>query len=289
MLPRRLLALLLVGAGLAGCGSDDAAVPAPAERPAAATAAAEPDPRRPIRTGPRTLARDLQDTTRALLAAVDRWEDPSRPGIPREVALLADRHQRLVRHLARDRARSRAVLPLLPSALRRDVRDLVLAPRELGQIVSQVVGPPPQVRVGPPEPLGRLREHYRAARRRFGVSPALLAAVNHVESAFGRLRNRSVSGARGPMQFMPATWAAYGMGGEITEPRDAIMGAANYLHASGAPRREAAALFAYNPSRRYVSAVRRYARLIRSDVRHLHVLYAWQVYAGGRRLTDPPA
>ena len=64
----------------------------------------------------------------------------------------------------------------------------------------------------------------------------VLAAVNYVESRFGRLRNESVSGARGPMQFMPATWRAYGLGGDVRDPRDAIMGAANYLHASGAPR-----------------------------------------------------
>ena len=76
--------------------------------------------------------------------------------------------------------------------------------------------------------------------------------MNFVESAFGRLRNRSVSGARGPMQFMPATWAAYGLGGDISDPRDAILGAANYLHANGAPGDEARALYRYNPSSHYV-------------------------------------
>jgi membrane-bound lytic murein transglycosylase B len=119
------------------------------------------------------------------------------------------------------------------------------------------------------------------------VGRPLLAAVNLVETQFGRLRNESVSGARGPMQFMPATWAAYGLGGDVRSPRDAILGAANYLHANGAPRDEARALLHYNPSRAYVSAVRRYARRMRRDPRAFYVYYAWQVYVGGKRLSGP--
>ena len=55
------------------------------------------------------------------------------------------------------------------------------------------------------------------------------------------------------MQFMPATWAAYGLGGDIADPRDAILGAANYLHANGAPGDETRALYRYNPSSHYVA------------------------------------
>jgi membrane-bound lytic murein transglycosylase B len=90
------------------------------------------------------------------------------------------------------------------------------------------------------------------------------------------------------MQFMPATWEAYGMGGDINDPRDAIMGAANYLHASGAPGNDAKALFHYNPSSDYVSAVLRIARQIRRDWRRFSAYYAWQVYVGDRRMTEPP-
>jgi membrane-bound lytic murein transglycosylase B len=132
-----------------------------------------------------------------------------------------------------------------------------------------------------------LLSHYRRATRRFGVGWPVLAAVNFVESAFGRLRNRSISGARGPMQFMPATWAAYGMGGDIHDPRDAILGAANYLHASGAPADEERALFAYNPSSAYVNAIRRYIRRIRADPRAFYAYYAWAVYIGDERRTGP--
>jgi membrane-bound lytic murein transglycosylase B len=117
--------------------------------------------------------------------------------------------------------------------------------------------------------------------------------VNFVESAFGRMRNSSAAGAQGPMQFIPSTWEAYGMGGDVNDPHDAIMGAANYLHASGAPGDVPAALYAYNPSSLYVRAVLAYADRIRRDRRALLSYYAWQVFVrkpggGTRRITGPP-
>ena len=65
----------------------------------------------------------------------------------------------------------------------------------------------------------------------------MLAAINLVESAFGRVRSPSGAGAQGPMQFLPDTWRRYGLGGDVHDPHDAILGAANYLHANGAPTR----------------------------------------------------
>src|SRR5207249_10235221 len=101
----------------------------------------------------------------------------------------------------------------------------------------------------------------------------LLAAVNFVESAFNKLRNNSAAGAQGPMQFIPATWRAYGLGGDVRDPHDAILGAANYLHANGAPRDNRRALFRYNPSSLYVDAVIRYAREIRHNRRAVYDHY----------------
>ena len=89
------------------------------------------------------------------------------------------------------------------------------------------------------------------------------------------------------MQFMPATWKAYGLGGDIADPRDAVLGAANYLHANGAPGDERGALYHYNPSPHYVEAISRYARRIRADERAFYAYYAWQVYVSGKRLTGP--
>jgi soluble lytic murein transglycosylase-like protein len=250
-----------------------------------------PAPDAPLPREPGKLATALASTSTALEAAIDRWRrggDPSRGGVPRDVGLLALYQQRIYRLLGSHRRIAHATLRHLPGTLRASARDNVLARRELSRITSVHRGPRPKIRIGPAEPADVLRSYYRAARRRFHVSPAVLAAVNFVESAFGRLRNRSVSGAKGPMQFIPATWRAYGLGGDINDPHDAILGAANYLHANGAPRFERHALFRYNPSRDYVNAISRYARRIRADWRAFYGYYAWQVYVGSRRLTDPP-
>jgi hypothetical protein len=81
------------------------------------------------------------------------------------------------------------------------------------------------------------------------------------------------------------------MGGDVHDPRDAILGAANYLRASGAPASYRRALYAYNPSRFYVDAVLRYVRQIRRDSRRYYGYYSWQVFvrtpSGERRLTGP--
>ena len=62
-----------------------------------------------------------------------------------------------------------------------------------------------------------------------------LAAIHLVETGTGRIRGTSAAGAQGPMQFLPATWEAYGGGGDINDTRDAIHGAARYLAANRAP------------------------------------------------------
>jgi membrane-bound lytic murein transglycosylase B len=93
------------------------------------------------------------------------------------------------------------------------------------------------------------------------------------------------------MQFLPSTWRAYGLGGNIRDPHDAILGAANYLHGNGAPRNYRRALFRYNPSTLYVDAVLRYASAIRADARAYYALYSRQVFVrtprGLVRLTGP--
>jgi membrane-bound lytic murein transglycosylase B len=93
------------------------------------------------------------------------------------------------------------------------------------------------------------------------------------------------------MQFIASTWAAYGLGGDVHDPHDAILGAANYLHASGAPANERAALFAYNHATAYVDAVLAYANQIAGDERDYYVYYSWQVWvltiSGDQRLTGP--
>ena len=142
-----------------------------------------------------------------------------------------------------------------------------------------------------PLPPRILLRFYRAAQARFGISWAVLAAVNFVESKFGRVRTASTAGAQGPMQFLPSTWAAYGLGGDVHDPHDAIMGAANYLRASGAPGSYRRALYAYNHSIQYVNAVLLYAHQMHRRPETYFQYYEWQVFvvtpSGDRRLTGP--
>ena len=288
------LIALLAALALAGCGDDSrraapgqAATPTPSPAP---SATATPGPDAALPAGAAELADELVRSRDALYAAIDEWRrsgDPQRGGPPEAVAVPAVREQRIYRLLGRRPALARSVLRALPARLRAEARDNVLARFELSRIVSVRNGPPPRIAIGRAAPADVLRSHYRRAWKRFRVGPPLLAAVNFVESGFGRLRNRSVSGARGPMQFMPATWAAYGLGGDIADPRDAILGAANYLHANGAPGDEARALHRYNPSLHYVRAISAYARRIRADRRRFYAYYAWAVYVRDERRTGP--
>lgn len=236
-----------------------------------------------VPTGAKTLAAALADTAERLDRAADAWRREGDLGAkrpPEAVTRLATYESRIVAALAARPGLSRAVIPRLPGAVARRVAPEVRALRDLRRLhgISQRrPGPPPRIRLGRPQPLATLLGHYRAAQRRFGVRWNVLAAVNHVESKFGRLRNESISGARGPMQFMPATWRQYGLGGDVRDPRDAIMGAANYLHASGAPGNDARALHAYNPSDLYVRTVLLYADRIAADPTALPSLYAREV------------
>lgn len=115
---------------------------------------------------------------------------------------------------------------------------------------------------------------YQAASDRYRLGDegwSTLAAINKVETDFGTNLNVSSAGAQGWMQFMPPTWAAYGVDGDgdgdrdPMDPDDAINGAANYLRVSGAPGDWYSALFAYNRADWYVRKVQRQAEQYRGE------------------------
>ncbi|MET0686843.1 MAG: lytic transglycosylase domain-containing protein, partial [Solirubrobacteraceae bacterium] len=251
--------------------------PAPTGTPSPAVTPA-PDPARAIPRTAAALAADLAATQRAVREQVRAWRrdgDPATGDAPPALAALAARAERIHRGLAPRRRRTAEVLPLLPPRIRAEARDTIAARRALDVLNAPRPGAKaPRIRTGPPEPADVLRREYRRAGRRSGVSPTLLAAVNLIESDFGRVRNESVAGAQGPMQFMPATWRSYGRGGDIQDPRDAILAAGRFLAAAGAARSESGALYRYNPSQLYVTAVSRYARIMRRDPLAFEALYA---------------
>jgi membrane-bound lytic murein transglycosylase B len=254
----------------------------------APASASPPPPDSPIPARPADLARALTSTSTSLRASIDTWRGQGdKP--PLDVTLYALYEQRLYRYLSGHATVASATIARLPRALASSARDIVTAHRELVRITPPLRSR--RIRVGPAARSAELLRWYREAQNRFGVAWRILAAVNFVESAFGKLRSASAAGAQGPMQFMPGTWRMYGLGGNVHDPRDAILGAANYLQASGARRNIRRALFAYNPSRLYVDAVLRYARQIGGDRHVFYELYSWQVYvrtrSGSVRVTGP--
>jgi soluble lytic murein transglycosylase-like protein len=253
--------------------------------------AAAPPADTPLPQQPGEIAHALVQTRTDLYRGIDGWLKSARPSPdpPADVTLNALFEQRIYRYLARHDRLAHATIVRLPRGASAAARDIVAAHRELFRITPPISAR--GIRTGPAESPGALLAYYREGERRFHVQWRILAAVNFVESAFDKLRSRSAAGAQGPMQFMPATWRAYGLGGDVHDPHDAIVGAANYLHANGAPGNLERALHAYNPSDGYVDAVLRYARRLGADRRAFYELYSWQVFVrtpqGDRRVTGP--
>ncbi|HYH82346.1 MAG TPA: lytic transglycosylase domain-containing protein [Longimicrobium sp.] len=268
------------------------AAPAAGQTPAPTPAVPVFDPGQVIPTEPNALAGTIVSNQTALHSEIDRWRaegDPAVGAAPLEVTNRGTFHLRVHVLLAARPRLFRQVVKLLPPKPAADARDIYVAMRSLRRLAGASARS--RIRYGASLPADQLLAHYREAYGRFRVRARVLAAVNLVETRFNRLRNNSSAGAQGPMQFMPATWRAYGMGGKVRNVRDAILGAANYLKASGAPRNYRRALYAYNHSRLYVEAVRRYSRVIARDPHTFYVLHSWHFYRGSgqsfRRITGP--
>ena len=109
---------------------------------------------------------------------------------------------------------------------------------------------------------------YQAAGIQYGVRWEVLAAINEIETDYGRNLNVSSAGALGWMQFMPATWQSYGVDAnqdgkrDPFNPVDAIFAAARYLKAAGAEQDVRKAVWAYNHADWYVNDVLERAQLI---------------------------
>jgi murein DD-endopeptidase MepM/ murein hydrolase activator NlpD len=109
---------------------------------------------------------------------------------------------------------------------------------------------------------------FQAAGTAYGIPWQVLAAINEVETDYGRDLSLSSAGAEGWMQFLPSEWEQYGVdaNGDGWEdpynPADAIFAAARYLRAAGGDTNIKAAIFSYNHSQSYVESVMLRAQLL---------------------------
>jgi hypothetical protein len=106
---------------------------------------------------------------------------------------------------------------------------------------------------------------YQSCGTEYGIPWQILASINKIETAFGTNLNISSAGAMGWMQFIPSTWAAYGVDAnndgrrDPYNPVDAICAAARYLRAAGGDHDIRQAILAYNHADWYADEVLLYA------------------------------
>lgn len=269
---RHLAAALAVGTLLtAGCSPSAAAPPpapadpAPTTQPAAAAGPAGAQPR--LASDPVQIADDLIADELAL-------RDPATP--PPAVADAARRQQVAYRAIGRNPQWDQVIRPRIPPELL-EVFDLNVDARRQLAALAEVRDTLPAWRIIAPVPPEELLGYYREAESVTGVPWNYLAAINLIETAFGRIAGLSTAGAQGPMQFMPATWAAYGQG-DVNAPRDAIMAAGRYLAASGFATNRDRAIYRYNNANTYVRAVSDYAAVMAADPATFGHYYLWDVY-----------
>jgi murein DD-endopeptidase MepM/ murein hydrolase activator NlpD len=112
---------------------------------------------------------------------------------------------------------------------------------------------------------------WQRAGSSYGIPWQVLAAINKIESNFGRNMGPSSAGAIGWMQFMPDTWLRWGVdanGDGVADPwnpDDAVFSAARYLAAAGGTTDIYRGVFAYNHADWYVHEVLGLAGLYGND------------------------
>ena len=234
--------------------------------PIATTLRAQP----PLATDPAVLASDLSADEQAL-------RDPSSS----EAVLTAAAHRQQLAYRALGRhpewdATVRAGIP--PSLVETYDRN-VDARRQLTALSGgDTKDTVPAWRIDAPAPADALLGYYHEAEAATGVGWNYLAAINLVETGFGRIAGVSTAGAEGPMQFLPSTFAAYGDGGDVHSLHDSIMAAGRFLAANGFANDHDHAIFGYNHSGHYVGAVDDYAAVIASDPAAFAGYYRWDIY-----------
>lgn len=269
--------VLVAGLGVAGCATpaEQSAPPPSATTPVTAPATATVTKMDSPAGAQPQLASDPAQIADDLVADEKAIRDPATPG-PALVA-AARRQQAAYRAIGRNPAWDSVIRARIPESLMATYDRNVDARRQL-TAMSPVRDTLPAWRIVSPAPAEELLSLYREAEAATGVGWNYLAAINLIETRFGSIAGVSTAGAQGPMQFMPETWAMYGKGGDVNSPRDAIMGAARYLSASGFAGDPRGAIYAYNHANEYVNAVSDYAAILAADPGAFNGYYNWEVY-----------
>lgn len=197
---------------------------------------------------------------------------------PSRLDLMAHLQQLVYRRLALHPEWEPAFFAALPAAFHDVARRHLVARRHFVDPDVASVDDLPAWTVVAPTPAEQLLTAYAEAGAAYGVPWQVLAAMNLVESAMGRIQGPSTEGALGPMQFDVAGWAAYGLGGDVWAPRDAIFAAANFLAANGWATNRGEALYRLRGDWAYAAGVEAYAALMAADPAQFGALWRWQVY-----------
>lgn len=250
--------------------------PAPAPEPVEAPAPApEPVPEPEPEPVDLVVPDSAPAIAHALVGAETGLRDPETPA---ERALdLAHLQQRIYRALGKDEALAKQVYAELPDDLRSVAERNTDATHQIARTVRKPREDLPPWRIVAPPPAEELVALYQAAEAKHGVDWEVLAAIHLCETRMGRLRGTSYAGARGPMQFMPATWDAYGAG-DIDSHADAILAAGNYLAKMGFAKDPRKAVWHYNHHEGYVNAVLTYASIMADDPLAYRGYHGWRVY-----------
>ena len=269
---RGLAILFALGAVLSGCsGTSETSGPATqttTTQPSTTTKTTPAGAQPRLAADPGRLAQDLIADERAL-------RDPSTPETT--LTQAARRQQVAYRAIGRHPEWDAIIRARIPAELVAFYDHNVDARRQLAAL-AEPKDTLPAWRINPPAPPQVLLDAYREAEAASGVGWNFLAAINLIETHFGSVTGDSSAGAQGPMQFMPSTFAAYGLGGDIHSPRDSIMAAGNYLAANGFAHDPDHALFRYNNADEYVRAVTDYAAAMAADPAAFGAFYRWDVY-----------
>ncbi len=244
-----------------------AAAPPSSPLPATAGSLAGPGP-----APPPTAAALGAELARVERAVRDQAMTPS------DLAALGLAQQVAYRQLAAHPTWRPDVLAAVPSSLRSAVAANADAEVRLASMHLRRPTTFPKWRIVPPPPATEVRAAHQAAGREVGVPWEVLAAIHLVETRMGRIRGTSTAGAKGPMQFLPATWTQYGAGGDIEDLTDASKGAARLLKRNGVNGNPRGAVFSYNHSNAYVDAVLAYAAVMTAEPRAFLGYHGWQVF-----------